>query len=194
MYTYIPIPPPSCTSLPPSLSHPSRWSQSTELISLCYAAASHQLSILHLLCIYVNDTLSLRPSLPFPLSVSSGPLSTSASFFFFYKFIYLIYLFLAELGLRCGARASLVVEHGLQACGLQQLCLMGPAAPRHVGSSGPGLEPMSPASAGGLSTTAPLGKSTSASLFLSCPQFMRTIFFFQIPYICVSIRYLFFSF
>ena len=30
-YTYIPIPPPSCVSLPPSLSHPSRWSQSTEL-------------------------------------------------------------------------------------------------------------------------------------------------------------------
>ena len=26
-------------SLPPSLSHPSRWSQTTELISLCYAAA-----------------------------------------------------------------------------------------------------------------------------------------------------------
>ena len=25
-------------SLPPSLSHPSRWSQSTELISLCYTA------------------------------------------------------------------------------------------------------------------------------------------------------------
>ena len=35
------ISPPSCVSLPPSLSHPSRWSQSTELISLCYAAASH---------------------------------------------------------------------------------------------------------------------------------------------------------
>ena len=34
-YTYIPISPPSCVSLPPSLSHPSRWSQSTELISLC---------------------------------------------------------------------------------------------------------------------------------------------------------------
>ena len=47
-YTYIPISPPSCVSLPPSLSHPSRWSQSTELISLCYVAASHQLSILHL--------------------------------------------------------------------------------------------------------------------------------------------------
>ena len=30
----------------------------------------------------------------------------------------------------------------------------------------------------------------------SCPapRFFRTIFFFQIPYICVSIRYLFFSF
>ena len=39
MYTYIPISPPSCASLPPSLSHPSMWSQSSELISLCYAAA-----------------------------------------------------------------------------------------------------------------------------------------------------------
>ena len=36
MYTYIPISPPSCISLPPRLSHPSRWSQSTKLISLCY--------------------------------------------------------------------------------------------------------------------------------------------------------------
>ena len=53
--------------IPPFLSHPSRWSQSTELISLCYAAASHQLSI----C----------PSLPFPLPVSSSPFSTSASLF-----------------------------------------------------------------------------------------------------------------
>ena len=48
MYTYIPISLPSCISLPPSLSHLSRWSQSTELISLCYAAASHQLPILRL--------------------------------------------------------------------------------------------------------------------------------------------------
>ena len=40
-YTYIPISPPTWASLLPSLSHPSRWSQSTELISLCYAAASH---------------------------------------------------------------------------------------------------------------------------------------------------------
>ena len=41
MYTYMPISPPSCVSLPPSLSHPSRSSQSTELISLCYTAGSH---------------------------------------------------------------------------------------------------------------------------------------------------------
>ena len=41
-YTYVPICLPSCVSLPPtSISHPSRWSQSTKLISLCYAAASH---------------------------------------------------------------------------------------------------------------------------------------------------------
>ena len=32
-YTYIPISPPSCVSLTPSLSHLSRWTQSTELIS-----------------------------------------------------------------------------------------------------------------------------------------------------------------
>ena len=40
-YTYIPISPPSWVSLPPSQSHPSRGSQSTELISLCYVTASH---------------------------------------------------------------------------------------------------------------------------------------------------------
>ena len=41
MYTYIPKSPPSWFSLPPYLSHPFSWSQSMELISLCYAAASH---------------------------------------------------------------------------------------------------------------------------------------------------------
>ena len=40
MHTYIPISPPSWASLPFSLSHPSRSSKSTKLISLCYAAAS----------------------------------------------------------------------------------------------------------------------------------------------------------
>ena len=35
-YTYIPISPPSCVSLPPSLPHPSRWSQSTKPISFMW--------------------------------------------------------------------------------------------------------------------------------------------------------------
>ena len=51
MYTYIPISPPSCVSLPPSLSHPSRWSQSTELISLSYRVLyPHFLPIIPPLC------------------------------------------------------------------------------------------------------------------------------------------------
>ena len=60
-YTYIPISPPSYVSLPPSLSHPSRWSQSTKLISLCYAAASHSLSILRLV-VYISPCHSLTSS------------------------------------------------------------------------------------------------------------------------------------
>ena len=60
-YTYIPISPPSSVSLPPSLSHHSRWSQSTKLISLCYVAASHGLSILHLV-VYICQCYSLTSS------------------------------------------------------------------------------------------------------------------------------------
>ena len=48
-------------SLQPSLSHPSRWSQSTQLISLCYAVASHWLSILHLV-VYICTCHSLTLS------------------------------------------------------------------------------------------------------------------------------------
>ena len=48
-------------SLPPSLSHPSRWSQSTELISLCYMAASPYLSILRLV-VYICPCHSLALS------------------------------------------------------------------------------------------------------------------------------------
>ena len=48
MHTHVPISPPSSASLPSSVSHPSRSLQSTEPISLCYAAASHQPTILHL--------------------------------------------------------------------------------------------------------------------------------------------------
>ena len=62
-----------CISLPPSLSHPSRWSQSTELISLCYAAASYQLSISHLV-VYISPCHSFTSSqltLPLPCVLKS---------------------------------------------------------------------------------------------------------------------------
>ena len=92
MHTYIPISPSSCISLPPSLSHPSRWSQSTELISWCYAAAYHQLFYIWQ-CIYINATLSLCPSLLFPLPTSSSPFSRSASLFLSYHQVHQKHLF-----------------------------------------------------------------------------------------------------
>ena len=111
MYTYIPISPPSCVSLPPSLSHPSRWSQSTELISLCYVAASCQLSILHLV-VYICPCHSLTSSqltLPPPHVLKSIlyvcifipvlPLGSSEPLFFFsldsiYMCQHTVYVFL----------------------------------------------------------------------------------------------------
>ena len=102
-------------------------------------------------------------------------------FFLFFVFIYLfIYLFMAVLGLRfcarafssCGKRgplfiavrrpltvaASLVAEHRLQtrrlsSCGARAQLLRGMWIPPR-----PGLEPVSPALAGGFSTTALPGK------------------------------------
>ena len=54
-------------SLPPSLSHPSRWSQNTQLISLCYVAASHQLSIFTFGSLYMSMPLShFVPAYPSP--------------------------------------------------------------------------------------------------------------------------------
>ena len=99
---------------------------------------------------------------------------------FFKKFYLFIYLFMAVLGLRfcvrafpsCGKRgplfiavrgpltitASLVAEHRLQthrfsSCGSRAQLLRGMWDPPR-----PGLEPVSPALAGGLPTTAPPGK------------------------------------
>ena len=75
LYVYIyPISPPSGASLPPSISHPSRSTQSIELIALCQVAASHQPSILHLV-VYICQCYSFTSSqlpLPclFPRSVS----------------------------------------------------------------------------------------------------------------------------
>ena len=113
--------------------------------------------------------------------------------FFFFKFYYLfIYLFLAVLGLRfcarafssCGKRgplfitvrgpltvvASLVAEHRLQtrrlsSCGSRAQLLHGMwDLPR------PGLKPVSPALAGGFSTTAPPGKPETNLFILFLPQ------------------------
>ena len=110
-------------------------------------------------------------------------------FFFFFLINLFIYLFLAVLGLHfcarafssCGKRgplfiavhgpltiaASLVAEHRLQtrrlsSCGSQAqlLCRMWDL-PR------PGLEPVSPALAGGFSITAPQGKPPKGT-FLKC--------------------------
>ena len=105
----------------------------------------------------------------------------SQNFFFNFGFIYLfMYLFMAVLGLRFCARASsscgkwgslfiavrrpliiaasLVAEHRLQTrrlsnCGSRAQLLRGMWDPPR-----PGLEPVSPALAGRLSTTAPPGK------------------------------------
>ena len=95
MYTYIPIYPPSWASLPPS-----RLSQSTELISLCYAAAS-QLSILHLV-VYICPRHSLTSSqLTSPCVLKSIlyvcifipvlPLGSSEPFFFRFHIYVLAY-------------------------------------------------------------------------------------------------------
>ena len=134
-------------------------------------------------------------------------------FFFFFRIhitvfmieciFFLIYLFLAVLGLHfcarafssCGKRgplliavcgpltiaAFLVAEHRLQtrrlsSCGsrAQLLCGMWDL-PR------PGLEPASPALAGRLSTTAPPGKPHSFFLMINIPLYMCTTSSLSIP-------------
>ena len=77
-HTHVSISPPSWASLPSSLSHPSRSLQSTKPISLCYAAASHQPTILHLvvcICPCYSHFAPVSPSHP----MSSSPFSMSTS-------------------------------------------------------------------------------------------------------------------
>ena len=80
IHTHVPISPPSWASLPSSLSHPSRSSQNIQLISLCYAAASHQPTILHsvvYICRCYSHFTPASPSHP----MSSSPFSMSTSLF-----------------------------------------------------------------------------------------------------------------
>ena len=57
---------PSWAPYAPTL-HPSKSSQSTRLASLCYIAASHQLSSFHLIVyIYIDATFSIHSTLSFP--------------------------------------------------------------------------------------------------------------------------------
>ena len=117
--------------------------------------------------------------------------------FYFFGVFFCVGSSLLCMGFSCGERrlpfaavrglltavASLVAEHGLLACGLSSC---GSWAPEHRLSScgtqvhllrgtwdlpGPGLEPGSPALAGGLSTTVPPGKSMIVVF--------KSFFFFQ---------------
>ena len=79
--------PPSWVSFPPPQSYPSMSSQSTKLNSLCYRAASHQLSILYMAvytCQYYSPSFS-------PSSMSTCLFSTSVSLFLPYKQVHLYY-------------------------------------------------------------------------------------------------------
>ena len=91
-------------------------------------------------------------------------------------------LLIAVASLCCGARAlgartSVVVAHGLNSCGLRALerrlssCGAQAYLPHGMWDlPGPGLEPVSPALAGGFLATAPPGKPSC--LILDCVSFM----------------------
>ena len=136
------------------------------------------------LCLHPLKASTIWLALGFPLTsfffFFFNKFSFLIIFFFFFKFIDLFYLFLAVLGPHfcarafpsCGKRgplfiavrgpltiaASLVAEHRLQtrrlsSCGSRAQLLRSMWDPPR-----PGLEPVSPASAGRFSTTAPPGK------------------------------------
>ena len=98
MHTHVPMSPTSWASLP----WPSRSSQSTEPISLCYAAASHQRTILHsvvYICQCYSHFTQLCPPTPCPqvhflrLPLYSYPATRFIStilFYFFFDSIYIL--------------------------------------------------------------------------------------------------------
>ena len=87
-------------SLPSSLSNSSQSSQSTEPITLCYASASHQPTILHSV-VCMSMLLSLRPSIALPphviksilyvyLFIPALQLGSSVPFFFLRFHMYVL--------------------------------------------------------------------------------------------------------
>ena len=86
LYVYIHPHIPSLLRFPPTLLIPplqvvTKLRADLPLLCGCFPLAIYLFYIWQ--CIYVNATLSLHPSLPFPLPVSSSPFSTSASLFLF---------------------------------------------------------------------------------------------------------------
>ena len=96
MYTHVPLSPPSLASLPSSLSHPSRSSQSTEPVSLCYAAASHQPTILHSV-VYICQCYSHFAAASLSHPMSSSPFSVSTSLFlpcnYVHQYLFVLFCF-----------------------------------------------------------------------------------------------------
>ena len=98
-YTYIPISPPSCISLTPSLSHPSRWWQNTELISLCgcFPLASYftfgsvymSVPLSHFIPAYPSPPCVLKSILYVCVFIPVLPLCSSEPIFFFLDSIYM---------------------------------------------------------------------------------------------------------
>ena len=123
--------------------------------------------------------------------------SVSSFFFFFFKGLHFIYLFLAVLGLRFCARAfssygkwgplfiavrgpliiaaSLVAEHRLQTLRLSNYGSRAQLLRGMWDLPRPGLEPVSPALAGRFSTTAPPGKPQFLLLTTILMRFTQVI-------------------
>ena len=221
VYIYIPISPPSCVSLPPSLSHPSKWSQSTELIYLCDVAASHQLSILHLV-VYIcqcysltSSQLTLHPShvlksvLYVCIFIPVLPLGFSEPFFlkeflyflklFIYLFIYLwlCWVFVSVRGLSPVAASG---SHSSSRCtglSLSRPLLLRGTGSRHAGpvvvAHGPSCSTACGIFPDKCSNPCPLHWQADSQPLRHQGSLQNHIFF-QIRYICVSIWYLFCSF
>ena len=79
--------------LKPPYPHPtfSKSSQSSMLSSMCYTAASHWLSILHIVVYTCQSTLPIHPTLPYP-TVSTCPFTMFTSVFLPCKQIHLYHL------------------------------------------------------------------------------------------------------